>query len=630
MSILTDLGFEFNRVAQVAFLFGTALLAVPLSYAQVSYAPLSVTLQSSLPAPQPVGQSLILTATVTNATSPRYRFMVQAPGATTFSMLADYRESNTLQWSSLQEGRYQIQIDVVDMKTGKTAALVVPFSFSSRVTGKNPVVAASAVPLVAIYSAPPCNAGTIQVVYHVTGVTTNNSYSNVLSCQPGVSANFFIAGMRAKTSYTMQHVIVNRGNTTYGPELTFTTGSINYTVAPATVAIPAGADTSQAENIVLQSFIGLKPNQGFGGAAYAPIAYNMAGQVTWYYPTTNPNGTYLTRPVAGGTFLIYVWTHTIDETLVQEIDLQGDIVRETNAYTISQQLAAMQLPTINWMSHEALRLPNGHTLVLGMTERILTNVQGPGAVDVVGDVIIDLDENFQVTWTWNTFDHLPNSRVAVLGELCVNDVAPCGVLNLAPTANDWTHCNSLYLLPDGNLVLSIRNQDWVVKIDYQNGAGNGEILWTLGNLASQNNTPYFTLAGGSGPWPWFSHQHDVEFDGANYELMDNGNTRVSAPPTGVGSGHSRGQVYSLDETTMVATQLLSVDLGRYSGGFGSAQLLSNGDYWFGLGFLSNGGAALDISQEVFTENPSTDSYFISFPSSAYRSFRLTSFYNYTN
>jgi hypothetical protein len=217
----------------------------------------------------------------------------------------------------------------------------------------------------------------------------------------------------------------------------------------------------------------------------------------------------------------------------------------------------------------------------------------------------------------------------LLGEVCKNKVAPCGPLYLAATAHDWTHCNSLYLLPDGNLVLSIRHQDWVVKINYQDGAGDGGIIWTLGNLADQAGTPSFTLTGSTDPWPWFSHQHDVEFDGNNFELFDNGNTRISPPPLGVGSGHSRGQVYSLDETAMVATQVMSADLGRYSGGFGSAQLLSNGDYWFTLGALANSGAALAISKEVVTANPANSSYQVSIPSSAYRAFRLSSLYGPT-
>jgi hypothetical protein len=33
---------------------------------------------------------------------------------------------------------------------------------------------------------------------------------------------------------------------------------------------------------------------------------------------------------------------------------------------------------------------------------------------------------------------------------------------------------------DGDLVLSIRHQDWVIKIDYRNGAGDGPVVWRLG------------------------------------------------------------------------------------------------------------------------------------------------------
>ena len=620
---LANLKSNLNLAPRIILFFGVALAA-----SQATYAELNVTLSPSLASPQPVGQSVVLTATVSNDTNPalRYRFTVQRPGSSAFNMLADYRQANALQWSTLQEGTYQIQIQAWDPTTWQTGEAVIPFQFTSRITGAMPVVSPSSHPLVAIYSAPPCT-GIIQVLYRPTKGTIY-SYSNVLPCQSGVSANFYIGGMRAQTSYTMLHRLVNNGKITWGPPLIFQTGSIPSTFATASITIPSSSSTSLAEDIVLQSFIALAPGQGFAKSGFPPTAYNLRGEVVWYDPTTLGNRTYLTRPVAGGTFLVYIDEKVPDESAVREIDLQGDVVRETNVYTISQQLALLHQPAINWMSHEALRLPSGHTLVLGMTERILTDVQGQGSVDVVGDMIIDLDQNFQVAWTWSTFDHLPNNRIAILGETCANNLAPCGPLYLAAIANDWTHCNSLYLLPDGNLVLSIRNQDWVVKIDYQNGAGSGQILWTLGNLAEQAGTPYFTLAGGIDPWPWFSHQHDVEFDGTNYELMDNGNTRVSPPPLGLGSGNSRGQVYSLDETTMVASQLISADLGAYSHAFGSAQLLSNGDYWFGLGALStSSGAALDTTQEVVPHSQSF-SYFVEFPSKAYRTFRLSSLYNY--
>ena len=46
---------------------------------------------------------------------------------------------------------------------------------------------------------------------------------------------------------------------------------------------------------------------------------------------------------------------------------------------------------------------------------------------------------------------------------------------------DWTHTNAIiYSADDGNLIISIRHQNWLVKIDYNNGAGTGDILWHLG------------------------------------------------------------------------------------------------------------------------------------------------------
>jgi arylsulfate sulfotransferase len=614
-------------ICRILLVVGAALAGSHAAGAQ-----LSVTLTTSFPSPQPVGQSLILTATVTNDTNPalRYRFMVQPPGAASFNMLVDYGQSNAVQWSSLQEGAYQIQIQVVDPATGEAGEAVIPFQFSSRITGSTPVVSASSHPLVAIYSAPPCAAGNIQVLYRPTN-GTSFLYSNILPCQPGLSENFYIAGMHAQVSYILWSRLVYNGNVTWSKGLTFRAGTIPSGFPTANIFTPSGSATSVKENIVLQSYITLAPNHGFGKTGFPPTAYNLSGDVLWYYPTAHANQTYLARPAHGGTFLLYLYENPTDQTVLREVDLQGNVVRQTNTYVISQQLTLMHRPPINWLSHEALRLANGHTLVLGMTERILTNVQGPGPVDVLGDMIIDLDQNFQVTWIWDTFDHLPNDRMAVLGETCTSNLAPCGPLFLAASANDWTHCNSILIESDGNLVLSIRNQDWVVKINYLNGTGDGDILWTLGNLAEQAGTPYFTLKDASGPWPWFSHQHDVQFDGTNYELLDNGNTRVSPAPLGLGSGDSRGQVYHLNESSMSAVRLVSADLGGYSHAYGSAQLLSNGDYWFSLGDVATATKPLNNGQELATSDPLSFSYSVTFPdSTTYRTFRLSSFYNYTN
>ena len=50
-------------------------------------------------------------------------------------------------------------------------------------------------------------------------------------------------------------------------------------------------------------------------------------------------------------------------------------------------------------------------------------------------------------------------------------------------------------------LFSLRHQSWVIKIDYQNGTGSGNVLWRLGYQGD------FALAQGSDPSLWFSFQH---------------------------------------------------------------------------------------------------------------------------
>jgi hypothetical protein len=104
-------------------------------------------------------------------------------------------------------------------------------------------------------------------------------------------------------------------------------------------------------------------------------------------------------------------------------------------------------------------------------------------------------------------------------------------------------------------------------------------------------------------WPWFSHQHDVgiEQNGTGVmTLFDNGNTRVSKPPLGLGNGNSRGMALKIDETNMQVTPALSQDLGYFSIALGSAQLLSDGNYFFLPGIVLLGAnSAASYSMEVF-------------------------------
>ena len=127
----------------------------------------------------------------------------------------------------------------------------------------------------------------------------------------------------------------------------------------------------------------------------------------------------------------------------------------------------------------------------------------PGVIKVLGDALIDIDLNGNVAWAWSGFDHGLDINRHLQG------------------LPDWTHSNAIVYTADGNLLLSMRHQSWILKIDYENGTGSGDILWRLGEDGD------FALAGGD-PRDWFYAQHYpnlISTDGSKMilDIWDNGN-----------------------------------------------------------------------------------------------------------
>jgi hypothetical protein len=235
-------------------------------------------------------------------------------------------------------------------------------------------------------------------------------------------------------------------------------------------------------------------------------------------------------------------------------------------------------------------------------------------VDLLGDMIVDLDENLQVVWAWNGFDHLDVNRAASLGETCAPLQAGCPPFALAPTANDWLHSNSIDYGSDGNLLLSMRHQEWVIKINYANGAGSGNILWKLGKAGD------FTITPVNDPDLWFSHQHDSGFEDGGTQVLslyDNSNLRRITNPV----ANSRGQVWTLNEAAKTATPTINADLGVYSFAVGNAHKLGNGNYHFHSGIING-----TVSQAAEVLPVGTINYNMQSQAASYRSYRLTDMY----
>jgi len=651
-------------------------------------------LPSAVP-PQPIGKTITwsVTATDSNPGPLTFQFTVTPPGGPP-AVVIDFNTGKLSSgtWSAQPfvwapnacvgaaensgvvaltcqgiEGRYQIQVVAKDFTSGESATKMVSFLVNPLVTGSTPVTTATGNPLVALFSAPSCAAGSfMRVSFQQQSLATPATTTNWVPCHPPATMNFEIAGMYPSTAYNMFAQTTTAGKITNGPTVTFTTGAIPSKVPIPTIAvnIASGSHTDTADPVLV-----MDPSAFGGQQVFANIATDLSGKVIWYYFPAQPIT--LTRPLLNGTMLTIqsgqAWNSSATrDQFLRQVDLAGNLLRETNTGIIQQQLlakgaveggpcSAIASPApvgsacLGAFHHDAVQtFPNGYTAVIVDIEKIFpVGTQGDTSglpVDIIGAMIVVLDTNWQVVWYFNAFQHaggppqLDISRAAILGETCVINEPGCPpMLLLGPgigtKALDWLHPNSIYYWPQTKDILwSIKDQDWILKIDYNNGAGTGNIVWRMGPggdfaFNNINNDPY----------PWFSHQHEVGIE--NYgagpmTIFDNGNTRISV----FGSSgcmpndcNSRGMALTIDEAKRQVTPVLSQDLTYYSQADGSAQLLSNGNYFFQPGVVFDSAKLTDVAfvLELFpTAGTLNANQVLNLQGSvSYRSWQMSSLYN---
>jgi len=470
-------------------------------------------------------------------------------------------------------------------------------------------VSASNNPLVALYTLTAPQAASVQVQF---GTTTN--YGLTTSSQPapagGGSVSILVAGMRAGTTYHMQAMVqLPTGNTVLDADQTLTTG-----------ALPAGL----SPNISVQQTEGSVPASGVellclfevaSQTQLTAVVTDLAGNVIWYYPM-QPNPPFPMKLLANGHMLV------VNGSAVQEIDLAGNIVYQVSITDLQAGLAAagISLPTLvaslpspSAFHHDVVKLPNGHFILLVTCAQTYTNE--PGVTTVSGDALIDWDPQKGPVWTWSSFDHIPLTH------------APYGT-------TDWTHSNAvLYSPDDGNLILSMRNQNWIVKINYDNGAGDGSILWHLGPDGD------FALPEGQAPMEWNYGQHYPNLVGPSTSgifpllFFNNGNDRLMntnnqvCGSAGVPACYSSVPIFQLNEYTRTAQVLQETNLSPdYSICCGNADLLANGDLEYDVAANVNTPYVSSI-QEVTAEKPPQLVWQMNITGQlAYRGFRIPSLY----
>jgi arylsulfate sulfotransferase len=436
--------------------------------------------------------------------------------------------------------------------------------------------------------------------------------SDSQSASGGAVVNVLVAGMRPQTTYHMRAHVDSSSGSWIDQDQIFKTGAIPDTLSaqfpPISVTLPTP---------------GLKPSPGVellsltstadANSAVQAVATDLQGNVIWYCP----GFAFPVKPMENGHFVI------VRNTSLEEVDLSCSVVRHVSVDQLNQSLQSggysfvipppLGLLGGGQLHHDILVLPNGHWIAMAEIAKMFTDLPGyPGTTNVVGDALVDIDLNGNVVWAWSTFDHLDVQRYPYFG------------------LPDWTHANSFVYTADGNLLLSLRHQSWILKIDYANGGGSGDILWRLGQGGD-----FMLSSGDSSQWFYAQHFPTVSsVNGSKFTLAvyDNGDFRVAsdqslcqvAPPS---TCYSRATIFEVDEATRAANLTWQYLPGFFSFWGGSINVLSNGDVEFDssapFGF---GGATAARITELTQDGTHIVWQMDITGKSAYRGYRIPSLY----
>jgi arylsulfate sulfotransferase len=449
------------------------------------------------------------------------------------------------------------------------------------------------------------------------GPTT--SYGLTTWTQPAAPAirpaSLFVAGMLANTLYHMRAVIQFSDGTQFmDADQVFTTGALPPNQLPALTATTTPGMTPQSGVELLDMTVPA------GSTALGVVVSDLSGNVLWSYNPGLPSGVVAANPVKllpNGHFLIVFSGTPPDglDSVMQEVDLTGKLIWQMNAADLNAALASATCAgcniTVIGAHHDFQLLPNGHLIVIAALQQVISGVT------VTGDAIIDLDQNHNPVWVWNEFDHLDTNRQPYMFP-------------------DWTHTNAvIYSADDGNLIISMRHQNWLVKIDYANGAGAGDILWHLGY---QGDFALQGVADPTDPSNWFYAQHGPSFVTSNMTgkfslvLFDNGDDRVFASGVTCGAAGQSPCLFStvplleLDETAKTANVAFNPTTPFYSFFGGNAETLKNGNVEYDECATNTNPPSAAIYEVTQTSPPQTVWQMKIAGQFAYRGMRLPSLY----
>lgn len=253
-----------------------------------------------------------------------------------------------------------------------------------------------------------------------------------------------------------------------------------------------------------------------------------------------------------------IFSQTAEGSII-EITQQGEQVRQWHAAgkwqgkTPPEGSVELKIP---FFHHTINLFPNGNFLLLSAEQRVFDNWPSsdsePDApletANVIGDIVYEISPQGDVMNQWHMLDLLDPYR------LCYGSKSQYWSHRGFPDSNDWGHANSVSYDPDDqSIIVSLRTQDCIIKIDHQTGA----LKWILGDPANWRAPWSDKVLKAAGDISWQMHQHDATATPDNGILcFDNGNYRAMPFEAKMAEkdSYSRAVEFAVDEAAGTVSQ----------------------------------------------------------------------------
>lgn len=401
-----------------------------------------------------------------------------------------------------------------------------------------------------------------KVTYTVVGKTDNTSITNTVKGYQ-TTHQVPIVGLYANYSNQVQVTLTYKDGTTEQKTFTIKTGKLPKNLRNTKITV-SKSNKSKME-------IGNNELTYINKTSEEPFAVDADGNIRWY-STLYSRHTFV--QLSNGHLLIQNRTNGNKGSynVLSETDYLGRIYRR---YRFSDKLGKSSLEQyITAVHHDALELPN-HNLLVTIS----------GGDKYAEDVIAEID--YKTGKTVKVIDFkklLPSSMYRNYNSTTTKG----GKI-------DWLHMNSLYYdQKTGNLLVSARNQDITMSINYKTGkinwiySGKKKSSWPK-KYRSKLLTPTkgTKITGG---------QHDLTLlsdkNGKLKVLLYDNNIDVTNGDSKTSGKYSQAVQYTIDtkKKTIKQTWSYGKSLGKdnFTRVIGSAQRLSNGNTLIDFGYKHDG------------------------------------------